>query len=82
MSRNRELKNMSEYLRSLEPNDIQCYYKKFTLTTGECLLDPYTLVGEEWEEKYQQVSRYYQARCHRISYRNAKFLQKGINESI
>ena len=37
---------MSEYLKSLEPNDI----KKLTLTTVECLTDPYTLVAEEWEE--------------------------------
>ena len=41
---------MSEYLKSLEPNDTQCYIKKLTLTTGECLPDPYTLVAEEWEE--------------------------------
>ena len=41
---------MSEYLKSLEPNDAQCYIKKLTLTTGECLPDPYTLVAEEWEE--------------------------------
>ena len=73
---------MSEYLKSLEPNDAQCYIKKLTLTTGEYLPDLYTLVAEEWEEKYEQVSRYYLARCHRISYRNAKFAQKGINESI
>ena len=41
---------MSEYLKSLEPNDAQCYIKKLTLTTGECLPDPYTLVAEEREE--------------------------------
>ena len=38
---------MSEYLKSLEPNDAQCYIKKLTLTTRECLSDPYTLVAEE-----------------------------------
>ena len=41
---------MSEYLKSLEPNDAQCYNNKLTLTTGECLPDPYTLAVEEWEE--------------------------------
>ena len=41
---------MSEYFKSLEPNDAQCYVKKLTLTTGECLPDQYTLVAEEWEE--------------------------------
>ena len=41
---------MSEYLKSLEPYDAQCYIKKLTLTTGECLPDPYTLVAEECEE--------------------------------
>ena len=46
MIHNKELKSMSEYLKSLEPNDI----KKLTLTTVECLTDPYTLVAEEWEE--------------------------------
>ena len=41
---------MNEYLKSLEPNDAQCYIKKLTLTTGEYLPHPYTLVAEEWEE--------------------------------
>ena len=43
---------MSEYLKSLEPNDVQCnvIIKKLTLTIGECLPDPYILVAEEWEE--------------------------------
>ena len=41
---------MSEYLKSLEPNDTQCYVKKFTLTIGECFPNQYTLVAEEWEE--------------------------------
>ena len=41
---------MSEYLKSLEPNDAQCYIKKLTLTAGEPLPGPYTLVAEEWEE--------------------------------
>ena len=41
---------MSEYLKRLEPNDAQCYIKKLTLTTGECLPDPYTLVAEKREE--------------------------------
>ena len=41
---------MSEYWKSLEPNDAQSYIKKLTLTTGECLPDPYALVAEEWEE--------------------------------
>ena len=41
---------MSEYLKSLEPNDAQYYIKKLTLMTGECLPDPYTLAVEEWEE--------------------------------
>ena len=50
MNHNEELKNMSEYLKSLEPNDAQCYIKKLTLTTGEYLPHPYTLVAEEWEE--------------------------------
>ena len=35
---------MSEYLKSLEPNDAQYYIKKLTLTIGECLPDPYTLL--------------------------------------
>ena len=73
---------MNEYLKRVEPNDIQCYNKKLTLTTGECLPDPYTLVAEEWEGKYQQISRYYLAQCHRISYQNANFVHKGISESI
>ena len=38
---------MSEYFKSLEPNDTQRYVKKLTLTTGECLPDQYTLVAEE-----------------------------------
>ena len=49
---------MSEYLKSLEPNDAQ-YMKKLTLTTGECLADPYTLVAEECEEninKFPDIS--------------------------
>ena len=50
MSQKKELKDMSEYLKSLEPNDTQCYVKKFTLTTGECFPNQYTLVAEEWEE--------------------------------
>ena len=41
---------MSEYLKSLEPNDVPCYIKKLTLTTRECLPDPFTLVAKEWEE--------------------------------
>ena len=41
---------MSEYLKSLKPNDAPCYIKKLTLTTGKCLPDPYNLVAEEWEE--------------------------------
>ena len=41
---------MSEYLKSLESNNAQCYIKKLTLTTGECLPDPYTLVAEDCEE--------------------------------
>ena len=50
MTHNKELKNVNEYLKSLESNDVQCYMKKLTLTTGECLPDPCTLVTEEWEE--------------------------------
>ena len=50
MNHNEELKNMSEYLKSLEPNDAQYYIKKLTLTIGECLPDPYTLVAEERDE--------------------------------
>ena len=50
MNQNKKLKNISEYLKSLEPNDAQCYIKKLTLTAGECLCDPYTLVAEELEE--------------------------------
>ena len=41
---------MSEYLKSVEPNDAQCYIKKLTLTKDECLPDQYTLVAEEWKE--------------------------------
>ena len=55
MNHNKELKNISEYLKSLEPNDAQSYVKKLTLTTGECLPDPYTLVAEEWEENINKV---------------------------
>ena len=47
---------MSEYLKSLESNDAQCYIKKPTLTTGKCLPDPYTLVAEEWEEIINKFS--------------------------
>ena len=47
MNQNKELKNMSEHLKSLEPNDAQCYIKKLTFTTVECLRDPYTLAAEE-----------------------------------
>ena len=50
MNQNKELKDMSEYLKSLEPHDPQCYIKKLTPTRGECLPDPYTFVAEEWEE--------------------------------
>ena len=50
MNQNKELKNMSEYLKSLGPNDAQCYIKKRTFATGKCLPDPYTLVAQEWEE--------------------------------
>ena len=56
MNHNKELKNISEYLTSLEPNDAQSYIKKLTLTTGECLPDPYTLVAEEWEENINKFS--------------------------
>ena len=51
---------MSEYLKSLEPNDPQCYIKKLTLKTGECLPDPYTLVAKEWKEninKFPDITR-------------------------
>ena len=41
---------MREYLKSVEPNDAQCYIKKLTLTKDECLPDQYTLVAEEWKE--------------------------------
>ena len=41
---------MSEYLKSAETNDAQCYIKKLTLTAGECLPDTYTMVAEDWEE--------------------------------
>ena len=73
---------MSEYLKSLEPNYAQCHIKKLTLKTGECLPDPYTSVAC-WKVrgKYQQVFRYYLAWCHRISYRNTKFVHKGIKDS-
>ena len=47
---------MSEYSKSLETNDVQCYIKKLTLKTGECLSDPYTLVAEDWEENINQFS--------------------------
>ena len=45
MNHNKALKNMSEYLKSLEPNHAQRYIKKLTLKTGECLPDPYTSVA-------------------------------------
>ena len=73
---------MSEYLKSLKPNDAPCYIKKLTLTTGKCLPDPYNLVAEEWEENINKFPDITWARYHRISHRNAKFIHKGINESI
>ena len=47
---------MNEYLKSLKPNNAQCYIKKLTFTTGECLPDPYTLVlksGREISTSFQ-----------------------------
>ena len=50
MNQNKELKNMSEYLKSVEPNDAHRYIKKLTLATVECLPDPYALAAEDWED--------------------------------
>ena len=38
MNQNKELKNMSEYLKSVEPNDAHRYIKKLTLATVEFYL--------------------------------------------
>ena len=72
---------MSEYLKSLDPNDAQCYIKKLTLTTRESLPDPYTLVAEGWEgiiNKFSDITWEY----HGISYRNDKFLHKEVSSAM